>query len=424
VSSRSASIEVAFQGEASEIDADSSTKRMIEAAVQQAAATTTTPAPTSAVSPAKLNSGDSRLAMHIRMGLRGEDSSEPHEPPGPAGTNPHNLHADQSSSRLTDMLNGVSPSKAGYNDDFYASYPSALPSPLNNMVGPHMPPFASGVFPPFPSGTDPTSPPESSLGLLPDGSNILTHFYMCNQHIDTTGRILFDEVVKARKATIKAGDDKQDTTISILEERFNDIKVLINSVGEKVDHVSERNQTVNSKMDRLLDFIKADVVAPLATQIKKNAEMESNIKALQSTVHDLQKSVETRSSISSPPSMYPAGLPQNRSQPSLAGFYDFTSDTTRDNQNRMASTQESRSDGRSRNGTNNNHGGHWGGYRFPAAGRDNKEENYAFPSGNPFHPLNGGQFNSNGTSYANGYNGYYPNVPNDHSFNYNSGASK
>lgn len=395
-----ASIDVIFQGTASEIDPTSETAMMINSAQRPA------------LSPAKSN--DAGLATRVMQELQSRDQAGALEH---AGSGPQHLQPEQSSSKLTDMLSGISPSKSGYNSDFYANCPSALPSPLYGMPGQQMPPSTTVPAP--------ISPPHSWPGTLADGSNILSHFYMCNAHMDVLGRTLYDVVADSKREAVKIASDKHEDTMRVLEEQFQDIKSSISSVDLVAERISEQNQIVNTKLDKLQDFIKADVVEPLAAQTKKQADMENSIKALQKVVQDLQKMIDSRLNSSTAAvqplqpihASFPPALPHNRSQPSLPGFFDPTNDSNRDGSSRMQPIQESRNDGRFRYG-NNHHAQHW--YRPATLGRESKDENHGFPNANPFLHSSPGQF---GGGYL-GYGGYYPGGPNEHSFSYSPGASK
>ena len=132
-------------------------------------------------------------------------------------------------------------------------------------------------------------------------------------------------------------------------------------------------------------------------QTKKNADMESNIKALQSAVQELQKSVEANAKqpqhVPASQNMFASPLPNHRSQPSLTGYYDSANDAGRDNfGQRMPPIQEPRNDGRFYNnygnGTNGNSQPWYG--RPSTAGREtvNKDENTPFPASNPYYHNN------------------------------------
>jgi hypothetical protein len=264
----------------------------------------------------------------------------------------------------------------------------------------------------------PMSPP-SLTGTLADGSNILTHFYMCNQHMDMLGRTIWDIVADCKRQTNEEIEETHKDTVEILEDRFKEIKLQVESVGQAVDHGCEQSRAVNAKMDQLLEFIKAEVVEPLAKQSQKNADMENDIKTLQKSMHEMRKMVESKSSTtpSHPQVATHAGqsghhsnLPNHRSQPSLVGYLGAASDVGTP---RMPAVQETRNDGRFRY---NQNAGYGHGQQWPrpstAVGRDNKDEN------NPFPPANFYQYGSAYLGYGGGYysgehpSSYYSNQSN------------
>lgn len=414
------SIDMVFQGSANEIDPTSSTGQVVNMAAQKH---TTSPQETS----------DASLATRVMQELHLHD--KPASGAGAAGGQ-QTLLPEPSSSQLTDMLSGLSPPKSGFNHDSYGNFPSAVPSPLH-MPHPPMAPHAVGPSPNWSGMT------------LSDGSNILTHFYMCNDHIDVLGRTLFDLVADGRRVTQETAKeilDKANDTSAVLEQRFEDIKADITAVGRAVEgveraservseRVSEQSQAINAKLDKVLAYLKEEVVERMAKQSKKNADLENNVKALQKTVQELQKSVETKLSPSAlaqvpPPGQVPfsSQLPQHRSQPSLGSFEPYNSGREMGGfRGNMPSITEARNDGRFRynnHGNTPNTGSQQQWFRPPTAGRENKDENSPFQSSHPYAAASGdaGQY---GGYMNNGYGSYYQTGPNEHTFSYNNpGTSK
>ncbi|KAF2180692.1 hypothetical protein K469DRAFT_753087 [Zopfia rhizophila CBS 207.26] len=386
------SIDMIFQGSASEIDPDSNTGKVINAAIEK-----------NAPSPQKGNeSSIGRMVMQEIRNKREDSSSQP-------SSNAQYLQPEQSSSRLTDMLNGVSPSKTGYNTEFYPN-PSALPSPLYGNPSQQMPPPMMA-----PSPMNPPHPHQP--GTLADGSNILSHFYMANEHMDVVGRSLYDLVENSKHEQIVTITKKHKETVRMLQERAEDIKTHVNLVGQNVEHMSEQSEVVNSKLDRLIEFIKEEVVGPLAVQANNMADMENEIKAMQKAMQDMQKLMESKSNaIPDQPLIPQATQPYHRSQPSLVGYYGSPSDSGRDGLIRMASTQEIRNDGRFRYGSMN--GQNW--FR-PNQGRENRQEMHPFSVSPPFGNNGPGQF---GSGYMGGYLGYNWGGPTDQDYGYNPSDSK
>lgn len=319
------------------------------------------------------------------------------------------------------MLSGFSPARPGYNG-FYANCPSALPSPLQGPVQQ----MTNSMMRPIPTSSS------QSLEMLSDGSNILTHFYMLNTHMDVMGRTLYDLVDNGKRELVKETHDKHEGTVAVLDQRFEDIKSDISLLGQKVDDVSENHNGVNAKLEKLLHYIKSEVAEPLAKQSKKNADMENNIKSLQRAMQDLQKSIETKVSTCCNESQtqqvaqqtaqnpFSSPLPHHRSQPSLVGFFNPVSEAARETNPRMPPIPEMRNDGRFRHNYSGNstQGQQW--YRPSNALRETKDENQSFPTLNSYLPVHGspsGQYNG---GYMGGYGGYYQSSPNDQSFGYNT----
>lgn len=310
--------------------------------------------------------------------------------------------ADISSHRLTDMLGNIKAPKNGFNPDVYAACPSAVPSPLHRMA----------VQPPA-RGPGPMSPPQSgtsgTIGTLSDGSDILTHFYMCNEHMDTMGRTLFDLISQTGNAQMNQFAEKHKALARTLENRFEETKSQLTSTDQKADEVSVQNKVVIGKLDQVLDLIKGDVLEQLANQTRKNAEMEKEIKGLQKTVQELKLFVESspppvhgQPSQSGQPS-FPPGLPNHRSQPSLVNFYGGPADSGRGDYTRMNHGQDMRENGHYRYNNNNGNNPNW--YRPQTSAGENKDRGQAYPSSNPYQNHNGGQGNSSGGFYG-GVPGY------------------
>jgi hypothetical protein len=210
------------------------------------------------------------------------------------------LQPEQSSSQLTDMLNGASPSRADFRS--YDSS-SAVPSPLNktiSSVGPqqsstNVPIPSSGQAPPvFPA--IPT-PPQPRVGVP-----IHDHFYMTNEHIDVVAMSIYDWVQACNNQAIKTASSKHEQLKATVEQRFDDIQSQVNSVGEKADHNGNQSHNLSIQLDKLRDFIKAEVVEPLAAQTARLNAMDHGIKELQKSVQELQS--QSQASTTAYPSPY------------------------------------------------------------------------------------------------------------------------
>ncbi|KAF1995498.1 hypothetical protein P154DRAFT_623954 [Amniculicola lignicola CBS 123094] len=401
-------IDMMFQGAASEIDPDSSVGQAVHATLQS-----NPPAPST------IENGFAVRAMpEIQVSDR--ESREECDRIGPLNEHvlPHN-----SSSRLTDMLRVVSPSKTGYND-FYPEHPSAMPAPL---YGSHVPPMTHSNMSPI--------PPSDLLAVpLADGRTILNHFYMINEHIDVLGRSMYDQVERQKDQQLAALEAQTRDVVTRLEQKIDDVKSTLSaSLGEYIDRASNRHHAIDGKMNGLLDFVKAEVVGSLTSQSQKTAEMELGLKQLQKTVQDLQKTIESRVTLPAPVMPHgqyaaPPGLgapqvgnlPHARSQPSLGvGFYDTANEMARDSNQRLPPVPEVRNEGRYRYGNPNPNG--WQQHRSPNQGREGKENMYAFSSPpNPYNSSNGNGPYSGG--YMGGYPGYFPGGQSDQGYNYSPSA--
>jgi hypothetical protein len=274
-------VPIVFQGDVSEIDPNSATARSISYGASEPPV------------PAKIH-GDvdgSNLAARIMEEMR-------INPPTDGSTEApakDTLQPEQSSSQLTDMLNGASPSKVDFRE--YDS-PSAIPPPLNKTVisvgpqqcGTDVPIVSPGQVPPaFP--TVPI-PPQPRAGVP-----LHDHFYMTNEHIDVVAMSIYDWVQACNDQAIKTASCKHEQLKATVEERFDDIKSQVSSVGEKADHNGNQNHNLGIQLDKLRDFIKAEIVEPLGAQTARLDAMDQGIKELQKSVQELQSRSEASTAV-------------------------------------------------------------------------------------------------------------------------------
>ncbi|KAF2448677.1 hypothetical protein P171DRAFT_428718 [Karstenula rhodostoma CBS 690.94] len=370
-SSQRGSIPIVFQGDVSEIDPQSATARSISHAAGEPPV----------LAPKKYDNISARIMEELRI-----------QPPtdGPAKAPARgNLQPEQSSSQLTDMLSGVSPSRANFHG--YDSS-SAVPSPLHRTpqgaLGPQQMPGSGQAPPTFPS---PPMPPPPRAGVP-----IHDHFYMTNEHIDVVAMSIYDWVQACNNQAMKTAASRHEQLRTTVDQRFDDIRSQINSVGEKADHNGNQSHNLSIQLDKLRDFIKAEVVEPLAAQTARLNAMDHGMKELQKSVQDLQSQSQSQSQSQNTTAVYPSpnqptALVNPRSQPSLPPFYDPSG----------PANGPSAPTGFGRFGTNTLLG------RTPY-GRDGRENNssYGFPNmGNPYH--------SPGASFNHGTGGY-PQPPNNY----------
>ncbi|KAF9737181.1 hypothetical protein PMIN06_011526 [Paraphaeosphaeria minitans] len=369
----SQSIPIVFKGDVREIDPQSATARSISHGASEYQ-----------VLASRADNVSARIMEELRM-----------QPPtaGPSKGPTHgNLQPEQSSSQLTDMLSGVSPSRVDFRS--YDSS-SAVPSPLHRTppgaMGSQQMPNSGQVPPAFPH--IPMPPP------LKAGVPIHDHFYMTNEHIDVVAMSVYDWVQSCNNHAIKIASSKHEQLKATVDQRFDDIRSQINSVGEKADHNGNQGHNLSIQLDKLREFIKAEVVEPLAAQTARLNAMDHGIKELQKSVQDLQTQSQSQSQATTtvyPSPNEPSALVNSRSQPSLPPFYDASGTG-----NGPHPSVSSGPTGFGRFGSNTLLG-------RPPYGRDGRENSssYAFPNmGNPYH--------SPGASFNHGAGGY-PQPPNNY----------
>lgn len=409
-----------FQGDAKDIDPRSSTGQLISNPDKNM------------VSPQVRD--DTRLASRVMQELHIDNHHEPsiHK----SGTSGH-LQPDQSSSRLTDMLEGVSPRRTEFNDNFQPNCPSAVPSPLHKMpVALSQSQSQSKLL--IPGSFGPLGPPNTP-------KSIDDHFYMTNEHLDVVGKTTWDLLEMFKQQQLTALNTKYEQLVGLVEKHIEEVKLQVNTVHDEARQASmQDNNIIHTKLDNLAEFLKRDVVNALVDQNKKATDMEAQMTELQKMVQALQKSFEQKLAESAGVGQQHTGtgplltsnstqsqlpLPAHRSQPSLAGYYGNTADLGRDGQPPMPQMHDNRSvvppqDGLNdpRAGYNNGYGQQWGA-RTGYLGRNSKESDRLPYSGtNPYHFANGGQFNN---GYAGGYSGYNfsPSPPDQH-YAFNQGPAK
>jgi len=349
--------------------------------------------------------------MHDDSGLAGRVMQELHineqrngypRENGSAGR----LQPDQSSSRLTDMLHGVSPRRDESNGDFRRNCPSAVPSPLHKVPGARTPvqpsaPVLDSAGPPI----SPFVPPKS----------IDDHFFMTNEHMDVVGKSLWDQGETLRKEILVTANHRQAKLVSTIEKHVDDIKMQVDSVNEKADRTTEQGHNIHTKLEELFDFIKGDVMGALHIQDTKAAELELNVKELQKTVQNMHKTLEQKQFESKASQQHVTAaststqLPVDRSQASLGGYYGNMTESGREGQPAMPHIPDHRNGGLAQESHNGTRGG-YGNYgqqwapRAGYSGHGNKEER-GYTATNPYNFANG---TVNGSQYSNGYNGGYP----------------
>lgn len=236
-----------------------------------------------------------KVSARIMEELRFQPPTE-----GPAKARAHsNLQPEQSSSQLTDMLSGVSPSRAEFHG-FDSS--SAVPSPLHRTpqgaMGSQQLPSSGRAPPTFPN--TPLPPPPKA------GVAIHDHFYMTNEHIDVVAMSIYDWVQACSNQGMKTVSSKHEQLRATVDQRFDDIRSQVNSVSEKADHNGNQSHNLSIQLDKLRDFIKSEVVEPLAAQTARLNAMDHGIKELQKSVQDLQSQSQSQSQSQTSTAVYPS----------------------------------------------------------------------------------------------------------------------
>jgi hypothetical protein len=369
-----------FQGDARDIDPNSPTGQELRQNNQYVKANEMRP--------------DAEITTRVMQELHiGEHPDTHHQTHGKSGL----LQPDQSSSRLTDMLD-VSPGRSDSHGEFRLHCPSALPSPLHQASGPgsSVRPIVSsnGSFGHFPSA--PTLAPKT----------IDDHFFMTNEHLDVIGKTTWDLVDATFRRQSADSNMKLDQMAKLMEKQFDDIKTEINTVKEKAESTVDNQHKVFGSLNSVSDVLKENIPRALTEQDKKLTSMETQMKELKQMVQALQRSSEQK--IAEPrvnivPSSFP--LPDSRSQHSLAGHFEAGREHTHDNRS-MASPQDGHNDPRA--AYHKGYPQQWS-VRTGYSGHNvtNKETN-------PYHFANGGQYNGYGGGYS-PYN-FSPSPP-DYPFN-------
>ena len=311
----------------------------------------------------------------------------------------HQFPLEKSSSRLTDMLNGVSPAKNESHSNFLPKCLSAVPSPLHKTAPPFVPMQSS------------TASPGSfrRCGQLQKSKSIEDHFFMTNEHLDVVGKTTWDLLEMLKQEHMTALNTRHEELVEHVEKGFEAIKAQITELHEKSDGVAGKQGDMHSDLNKILSFIKQDIASTLSAHTTKATELETHVKELQKTVQALQQQFEQTFSHSS------VSVSAHRSQPPSAGYYSNTLEPGRENQPPMPHMHENRTmiathdvhhDHRA--GHNNGYGQQWTS-RHGYAGRSGKDDRAAYPAMNAYNF--GAQFNN---GYGAGYSAYgFPPDPSD-----------
>ncbi|KAH3960548.1 hypothetical protein HBI56_152870 [Parastagonospora nodorum] len=404
--SNNPSIEMVFQGDAHDIDPQSSTGRLVHNDHPE---------------PMRVQMRDnSELAARVMQELR---IGEQHGQPPHQGETNSRLQPDQSSSGLTDLLNGVVLGRDSYVDRFNPGCLSAVPSPLHKAPAPATP--MQGI------------PPRQNSPVLVGSTympkNIEDHFYMTNEHLDVVGKSNWDQT-ETLKELHETSNHRHAQLITAVEQLVKEVKMQVDAINEKTDHTTEQGDSINNKLEQLFNFIRNDIMGVLAAQDKKATSVEQSIKELDKTVHSMQKMMEQKQSelkaVQQHTPVAAHATPNSpflhRAQTSLAGFYGNMTESGREGPPGLPMPERTSSlayDGHNdtRAGYGSNYGQQWGSRsNFP--GRNGKEER-PYLGNNPYQYAANG---ANGGQFGNGYNGngYSPYSPAEQPYSFHQGPTK
>ncbi|KAI4605727.1 hypothetical protein J4E80_010510 [Alternaria sp. BMP 0032] len=381
--SANGSIKMIFQGDRQDIEPNSPTAREVDENEQLT------------------HEGDRRsdvgITTRVMQELRiGEQSENPRQRNGNLG--------DQSSSRLTDMLNTVSPGRSESHGDFQLYCPSAVPSPLHKISGP---PFSAHASVPSGSYSAITQP------LAPKTTE--DHFYMTNEHLDVVGKTTWDALEKLAKDQERTSQARHDDTLALINRRFKQLSSHLDAVKEttnrvetsidRVREVADNQHNIYATVNTIKDSIKETIPDAMKEQDKKMAIMEAEMKEMKQIIQALQKSMDQKAA--EPPHTPQPPFPSHnqRSPHSLPSHYGNIPEVVRElqpvMQHGMSSPQDGHNDARLGYQNGHQNGNHWTA-RPAYAGRNGKEERPSYAA-NPYLYNNGGQYSS---GYSGG--GYPP----------------
>ncbi|KAJ4369405.1 hypothetical protein N0V86_009237 [Didymella sp. IMI 355093] len=401
--SNNGSIEMVYQGSMKAVESDSPEVQTVGNDDAQAQETQASIVP---------QRDDNELAARVKQELRINEQQQ--SIPTTNGGRAH-LQLDISSSKLTDVLNGASP-RNDSNGDFHAFCPSAVPSPLHKLQGPHAPvqpiPMLRGGNGTLIAG--PFVPPLTPRKTIED------HFFMTNEHLDVVGKTTYDALDSFTQRQISTANAKHEQLVITIDRYIESLQSQIGLVKDKSDDASDQTHNISLKLDQLEKFLKDEVVHHMKEQTKKATEIESSLRELQKAMSHMQQIVEKSNeaknsshhpAVSALPAPMSHGTPAHHSQPALNNYCD----ASREEQSSMPPLQHHNvSDNYDSYGdSRGNYGANWQSQAWNGRslyhGR-NKGEASSYAGTNPYQLGNGGQYNNN---YANGYlsNYYSPASP-------------
>jgi uncharacterized protein YukE len=308
------------------------------------------------------------------------------------------------------MLNAVSPGRSESRSEFQPYCPSAVPSPLHKVTGPH---FAARSI----------VPSSGSYGGLPQllpPKTIDDHFFMTNEHLDVVGKTTWDRLDAFSKEQKSTSEAKHEQMLALIDKRFKQLSSGVDTVKEttsrveeclnRVDGVTDNQRDMYATLTTVKDSIKETIPDALEEHDKKMTRMEAEMKEMKQMIQALQKSLEQKATEAKSVRQITPGGQSNtpntaqppfpsydqRSQHPLPGFYGSTPEVVREAPSVMQHGMSSPPDGH-----NDPRLGYQNGNQWPARpgypGRNGKEERPPYPA-SPYLYNGGGQ-------YGNGYGG-------------------
>jgi hypothetical protein len=265
---------------------------------------------------------------------------------------------------------------------------------------------------------------------------------MTNEHLDVLGKSNWDQIEELKKEIHEKSSNRHAQLVATVEKHFHEIKMQVDSVNEKADRTTEQSHNIHTKLEKLFEVVKDDVMGAFAVQDKKMADMEQGVRDIHKTLQDMQRmweqkhneaSVGQAQAITSPIATLggasPPDLPGHHLQPSLAGYYGNMTESGREGQPLMPHMQDHRSSSmtqdtqsEARAGYGSNHEQRWG-PRVGYQGRSSKEER-PYPGTNPYQFANNAA--NGGGQFSNGYSGGYSTYgqQGESHYAYHAGAAK
>lgn len=177
-----------------------------------------------------------------------------------------------------------------------AHYPSAMPTPLfrhhnqqpHNM--PMSPPLSNPSFLPTPPpGYTMLAPPSHDIVILPDGSNMLTHFDILNRHIMDVAGSLHQSQNTTREQVINNALRKHEDGLKAIGEHFGDVRSQLNAVEHNLGRTTGAMDDVVTNMSKLVETVQTELLGRVEKLVNANTDLTNKVEALTSRLAELEK---------------------------------------------------------------------------------------------------------------------------------------